>query len=174
MLSPLFWPLLGHRSNLSSHIGKSKEVTWLSQLVRLRGCRSCYFMFIYGCFGDSSFSYYISCRFQLFYVKILMSILSSIISFNLSSSSSLKLPTTPFSDYADWVRGLLVFLTSQMMTSFSELLTRSSNLLLYVLDSSITSFSNFSPLLNTCFKIHFLIKWRILLIRSFESLPRFF
>lgn len=152
----LFWHLLEHRSNPSSFTGKSWGVSWSPRLVRLYGCRDCHSLFICGCFDDSFLFSYVSCRFQFLYVKILTSILSSIISSSHFSSSNSKLPVTLSFDCAGCTQGPLVFLTGQIMTSSSKLSTRSLSLLPYVLDSSTTSSCNSLPPPNACFKTRFL------------------
>lgn len=135
--------------------------------MRLCSFCVCHFLFICRYFGDLSFSYYVNCRFQLLYVKILTFISSSIISFSPSSFLSSKLSATLFSDCASYIQGSLVFLTSQMMTFSSELLTRSLSLLSYVLDSGINSSCNSLLPSNAYFKTCFLNIQKILSTCSF-------
>ena len=168
MLFPLFWSLLRHTSNLFSLTSKNGRMFWLPRLVQFCGYRSCYFLFIYRSFDDSSFSYYVSCRFQLFYVKILTSISSSIIFSGPSSSLSLELLATPSFDCVSCAQRSLVFLIGQMVTSSSELSTRSSNLLPYLLDSDTIFSCNSLLSLNVYFKICFLSIQMILLTWSFQ------
>lgn len=139
----------------------------VTKLIWLFECRSCYFLFICCYLSDSFFSYYVNYRFQLFSIKIPTFIPSSIISSSFFSFSSSELPATPFFYCASYAQGSLIFLTGEMMTFLSKLLIKLSSLLLYVLDSGMTSSCNSLLPPNTCFKTCFLSKHKILSTWSF-------